>query len=134
MNSTVSRVRSIVVVSDREGTTNVNEGGRHEVVQLEAAVADQLSVLRTIEDELVRAQSALRLMLEADALLKAGADDSLIALGFSNEHVADLRRRAGSQGGYPPYSLRNIKQTILMLQLRRRSVASALAVASLLGQ
>jgi hypothetical protein len=72
-----------------------------------------------LDAEIARAESAYRLMLVADELLKSGSDALLLPLGFSEAHVADLRRRAGPAGGYPQYSLQNIQETLLLLREAR---------------
>jgi hypothetical protein len=73
-------------------------------------------------------------MRDADAFLKSGRDQALIELGFSTQHISELRLRAGPDGGYPPYSLRNIEETIRLLQLRRRAVSVVLAVSKVVDR
>ncbi len=74
-----------------------------------------------LDEEISRAEAAYQLMLVADTCLKAGADQLLLLLGFTQQHIADLRNRAGPRGGYPGYSLRNIKQTLRLLRKTRES-------------
>ena len=72
--------------------------------------------LRALDDDLRRAISAHRIMLSADRLMRRGLDADLLLLGFSAQHIAELRRRAGDGGGYPQYAIQNIEQTIRMLR------------------
>lgn len=74
-----------------------------------------------LDEEISRAEAAYQLMLVADTCLKAGADQLLLLLGFTQQHIADLRSRAGPRGGYPGYALRNIKQTLRLLRKTRES-------------
>ena len=70
----------------------------------------------TLDDEISRAEAAYQLMLVADTCLRAGADQLLVLLGFSQQHVEELRQQAGRRGGYPAYAMRNIKQTLRFLR------------------
>ena len=85
---------------------------------------DQAETLRALDAEIARAEEAYRLMTRADELMKFGADDQLELLGFTAQHVAELRRRAGPGGGYPPYSLANIQETLRTLRDARRHCTS----------
>ena len=76
-----------------------------------------------LDSEIAKAESAYQLMVVADACLKSGADHLLLQLGFSVQHVAELRRRAGPGGGYPRYALRNIQQTLRFLKDTRQAAA-----------
>jgi hypothetical protein len=67
--------------------------------------------------ELKRAKAALRLVRAADGFLKSGDDSALAALGFSAEHIAELRSGArGFCAGYPPYAIRSIRSTVRWLE------------------
>jgi len=83
--------------------------------------SDVSKAIQSLDEEISRAESAYSLMQKADAYLKFGTDAMLLQLGFSALHIAELRRRAGPGGGYPAYSLRNIRETLRMLRDSRRN-------------
>ena len=72
-----------------------------------------------LDEEIARAEAAYQLMVVADTCLKNGADRLLLLLGFTALHVAELRAQAGPAGGYPAYSLRNIRSTLRYLRRER---------------
>lgn len=90
----------------------------------EAVLVDGTELHRTVRcpmvalrEDLARAEAAHRTMQAADVCLRSGDDDALLALGFSIDHIADLRRRAaGTTVGYPAYALRNAKDTVRWLR------------------
>lgn len=63
--------------------------------------------LQSVEsDQLARAESALTKMLEADRLLRRDDVAGLRNLGFSTEHIAELKARAiPGDAGYPKYAV-----------------------------
>lgn len=71
----------------------------------------------TLEDELERAKRALRVAEAAHICLQSGDDEALLALGFSSDHIADLRGSPrGPCAGYPPYTLRNLRTQVRWLR------------------
>jgi hypothetical protein len=84
--------------------------------------SDERSSLASLLEDLARAEAAHRMMQAADICLRSGDDHLLQVLGFSVDHIADLRSRSeGPVAGYPAYALRNARQT--MRWLRSRVVA-----------
>jgi hypothetical protein len=86
---------------------------------------DRAERLHPLDVEIARAEEAYQLMLAADACLKSGADRLLLLLGFSPAHVRELRALSGPGGGYPPYSLRNIRRTLRQLRDERERASGS---------
>ena len=74
-----------------------------------------------LDEEFARVEEAYQVMLVADTCLRSGADRLLLVLGFSQDHIDDLRAHSGPGGGYPPYALRIIRRTLRMLARARQA-------------
>ena len=60
----------------------------------------------SVEHDVDRVKHALEVMLEADRLLRGNDVAGLRALGFSDEHIADLKGRATDEdAGYPKFAM-----------------------------
>lgn len=110
--------------ASRENAHSVPDESGVKRASVESRREDLESRGSSIDEDVSRAETAYKLMLAADAYLKSGAHEKLEHLGFSPDHIADLKNRAGPGGGYPRYALRNIRWTIKLLQEERASLAN----------
>ncbi len=78
--------------------------------------------IEKLQADIERLQASQKMMRDANAALRKGDDESLRAMGFSEEHIADLKeRKLAGRAGFPDYSLRNNNSNIRWLkELKRR--------------
>lgn len=115
-----SAVRPMVAVSPpscRAKGDRQRRCGSSVKVRLPAATSAPDDVAQ-LSEELEHAEDVVRLLCIADLCLKKGDDAALYALGFSQDHVADLRSRRDSRPGYPAYAMRNARWQVQWLRKR----------------
>ena len=115
-----SAVRPMVAVSpptSRSAGDRQRRCGSSMKVRSPAAASAPDDVAR-LGKELEHAEGVVRLLCTADLCLKNGDDAALYALGFSQEHVDDLRSRSDGNPGYPAYAMRNARWQVQWLRKR----------------
>ena len=100
----------------RNGKPTAGDSPAMKLHEVEASPTESRQAPSPLDEEIATAEAAYTLMRVADTCLRVGADHLLLGLGFSSSHIADLRRSAGSGGGYPAVAMRNIKQTLRTLR------------------
>jgi urocanate hydratase len=72
-----------------------------------------------LEAEIERLKASQKLMRTANTALRKGDDNALRVLGFSEEHIAELKKRdCAGRVGFPQSALRNNNADIRRLKKR----------------
>ena len=73
--------------------------------------------IEKLQVEINRLQDSQKIMRNANAALRNGDDSALRSMGFSEEHIADLKERYFSgRVGFPDYAFRNNSSNIRSLK------------------
>lgn len=79
--------------------------------------------IEKLQADIERLQASQKMMRDANAALRKGDDKSLRAMGFSEEHIADLKERNfAGRAGFPNYALRNNNSSIRFLNKRMKEL------------
>lgn len=68
--------------------------------------------IEKLKADIEQLQVSQKMMRDANAMLRKGDGAALRAMGFSLEHIAELKKR----GGFKDYALRNNKSSIRRLK------------------
>lgn len=71
-----------------------------------------------LQTEIHRLKASQKMMRDANAALLRGDDQALRALGFSEEHIAELKREVAGQIGFPESAFGNNDRDIRHLKRR----------------
>lgn len=74
--------------------------------------------IERLEEELQRLKASQSMIHEVNAALQQGDDEALRVLGFSREHIADLKKKMTKGKGkpcFPRYAFRNNNDNIRTL-------------------
>lgn len=88
-----------------------------------------LDAIAKMQAEIDRLHASQKMMRDANAALTKQDDAALRSMGFSEDHITDLKIRCSrGRTGFPDYALRNndinircLKRCIAVLQERQRS-------------
>lgn len=73
--------------------------------------------IEKLQVEINRLRASLKMMRNANAALCNGDDAALRSMGFSEEHIADLKERHfAGRVGFPSYAFRNNNSNIRSLK------------------
>lgn len=76
-----------------------------------------LDAIAKLQAEIDRLQASQKMMHDANAALVKQDDDALRSMGFSEEHISDLKIRSkAGRTGFPGYALRNNDSNIRCLK------------------
>lgn len=79
--------------------------------------ASDADTIDKLQAEIGRLQASQKMMRDANAAVRSGDDAALQAMGFSEEHIAELKQRdLAGRTAFPDYALRNNNNSIRYLR------------------